>query len=251
MVTSGFHLFYLSAHFCYTRLLWGVHCKASTAWKHTHTNNLQDMVLQYVPICDRSKTEPWTEDGKLAVTFSSLSKSTSATLSVKLSVYKAVSVSWGLSAETQIARCWASGLEETLAYCHLSLWDSAHVTKCSLFSPSPDSSDPCPGPCAVLCLTLFFFFFKLSKLIIDWLHRLGWNILKLPLLYKVDWPLQRTVYRFLNIALNATLASDPAFTREAFGVGTTPASIAGCSGSVVPFAIHFYVKSRKSSRLCL
>lgn len=35
LVTSGFHLFYLSTHFCCIHLLWIVHCKASMAWKPT------------------------------------------------------------------------------------------------------------------------------------------------------------------------------------------------------------------------
>lgn len=55
LLTSGFHLFYVSAHFCSTGLLWVVGCKGNMAWDLMHTNNLQNMVLQYVFICDRSK----------------------------------------------------------------------------------------------------------------------------------------------------------------------------------------------------
>lgn len=39
----------------YTLLFWVVHCKEGLAWEYMNTNNLQNMVVQYVPIHGRNK----------------------------------------------------------------------------------------------------------------------------------------------------------------------------------------------------
>jgi len=59
---------------------------------NTNTHNLQNVLLLYMPICDRSKTEPRTEEGNLALTFPP-STSSSATLLSKNSPWTRLSLS--------------------------------------------------------------------------------------------------------------------------------------------------------------
>lgn len=67
-------------------------------------------------------------------------------------------------------------------------WDSAYVTKCfktwSLFYPIPWFKWSLPRPvCSVMAYS--FLTFILSKWIVDWIHRLGWNIWNY--LYHINW----------------------------------------------------------------
>lgn len=144
-------------------LLWVVGCKGNMAWELMHINNLQNMEVHCVPICDRSKNRALDRRRETGTsTFPSVQIYQCHT-PVKFSVGSTVSVTWGLSARSSDCTSLAlrprgslgklSSQSLRLCLCHQVLQNSRVY-----FPLPPDSSNRCPGP----CLVLWLFAFKMS-----------------------------------------------------------------------------------------